>query len=171
MNDTALLITIAYSVVVVLGVIVAWIVWRSTRRPEPVDTEKLAERERTWLFVVVALLLGLLLATIFAVPYGKGAGDARTTVDVKGAQFAWEINPQTIPAGEPVEFRIEAADVNHGFGVYDPDHTFVFQVQAMPGRVQRITHTFERPGTYEVLCLEFCGVLHHRMIGRFEVRG
>ena len=171
MNDTALLIAIAYSVVVVLGVIVAWAIRRSTRRPQPVDTAQLAERERTWLFVVVALLLGLLLATIFAVPYGKGAGNARTTVDVTGTQFAWRIEPQTIPAGEPVEFRIRAGDVNHGFGVYDPGHTFVLQVQAMPGQVQHITHTFERPGTYEVLCLEFCGVLHHRMIGRFEVRG
>lgn len=171
MNDTALLIAVAYSVVVVLGSLAAVAVWRSTRRPEETDTEKLAERERTWLFVLVALLLGLLLATIFAVPYGTGAGDARAAVNVKAAQFAWELDRETVPLGEPVEFRISAVDVNHGFGVYDPDHTFVFQVQAMPGRVQRVTHTFERAGTYEILCLEFCGALHHRMIGRFVVRG
>lgn len=171
MNDTALLIAIAYSAAVVLGVIPAVVIWRSTRGPRETDVEKLAERERTWLLVVVALLLGLLLASIFAVPYGKGEGEARTTVNVKAAQFAWELDRETVPLGEPVEFRISAADVNHGFGVYDPERTFVFQVQAMPGRVQRITHTFERAGTYEILCLEFCGVLHHRMIGRFVVRG
>ena len=28
---------------------------------------------------------------------------------------------------------------------------------------------FERPGVYEVLCLEYCGVLHHGMVGAFTV--
>ncbi|CAF0701745.1 hypothetical protein MPNT_410011 [Candidatus Methylacidithermus pantelleriae] len=59
----------------------------------------------------------------------------------------------------PVEFLVRAADVNHGFGLYDPDGRLVAEVQAMPGYTNRLTYVFKKPGTYKVLCLEFCGVL------------
>lgn len=39
----------------------------------------------------------------------------------------------------------------------------------MPGYVNRLVHTFDRPGRYRLLCLEFCGVVHHDMVAEFEV--
>jgi cytochrome c oxidase subunit 2 len=39
----------------------------------------------------------------------------------------------------------------------------------MPGKTQKLVHTFSDPGTYEILCLEFCGVGHHKMTATFEV--
>ena len=68
-----------------------------------------------------------------------------------------------------VVFELTSADVNHGFGVYDADGVLLFQVQVIPGDVQEIVHTFERPGTYEILCLEYCGAAHHLMRNTFEV--
>jgi cytochrome c oxidase subunit 2 len=44
------------------------------------------------------------------------------------------------------------------------------QTQAMPGYMNRLRVTFDQPGTYTVLCLEFCGMAHHRMRGVVEVR-
>jgi cytochrome c oxidase subunit 2 len=44
-----------------------------------------------------------------------------------------------------------------------------FQAQVGADQTQKIVHTFHRPGTYEVLCLEFCGVDHHKMTTTFEV--
>ena len=44
------------------------------------------------------------------------------------------------------------------------------QTQAMPGYMNRLRVTFDQPGTYTVLCLEFCGMSHHRMRGVVEVR-
>ena len=39
----------------------------------------------------------------------------------------------------------------------------VAQTQAMPGYVNVLRYTFKEPGTYQVLCLEYCGVEHHDM--------
>lgn len=40
----------------------------------------------------------------------------------------------------------------------------------MPGREQRLVHTFHTPGTYTILCMEFCGVYHDRMRSQLVVR-
>jgi cytochrome c oxidase subunit 2 len=39
----------------------------------------------------------------------------------------------------------------------------VAQTQAMPGYVNKLQVRFTKPGDYEVLCLEYCGVAHHGM--------
>jgi cytochrome c oxidase subunit 2 len=44
------------------------------------------------------------------------------------------------------------------------------QTQAMPGYVNRLRMVFAQPGTYTVLCLEFCGMSHHRMRAVVEVQ-
>lgn len=66
-------------------------------------------------------------------------------------------------------FRGTRSDVNHGFGICDAAGTLVAQTQAMPGYVNRLTHVFAVPGTYQVLCLEYCGLVHHNMIAEINV--
>lgn len=90
-------------------------------------------------------------------------------VDAIGYQWWWELSTDRVQAGQPVEFRLTSGDVNHGFGIYDENLRLVAQAQAMPGYVNRLVHTFDRPGRYRLLCLEFCGVVHHDMVAEFEV--
>ena len=40
----------------------------------------------------------------------------------------------------------------------------------MPGYVNRLRVRFDRPGTYPVMCLEYCGMSHHVMRGVIEVQ-
>ena len=101
-------------------------------------------------------------------PYSAPAG-AGQVVHATGYQWYWEFDRNAVMAGKPVEFRVTSADVNHGFGLYDESGTLVAQTQAMPGYVNRLTHVFEKPGTYRVLCLEYCGVAHHGMIAEIAV--
>jgi cytochrome c oxidase subunit 2 len=168
-GGTATVIAILYLVLVVLGVGISIAVWRSTRRRKQVDQKKLERRERGWMVVVVVLLVALLFGTIFFIPYNESIGADGQVVTVEARQFAWEIRPDTIVAGRPVEFQTTAIDVNHGFGVYDDDYTFLFQIQVIPGRTSNVVYTFDDPGTYQVLCMEFCGFAHHLMITTFEV--
>lgn len=175
MSQTAAIISVAYAVAVVIGSVIAIAVWRSTRRAAAVagerESESYSRREGVWLVVVLAALFALLLATIFYVPYGETAGADKQVVRVTGVQFAWAIDPAVVQAGRPVEFLLRTSDVNHGFGVYSEGGVLAFQAQVIPGRTQKVVHTFEKPGTYTVLCLEFCGVDHHRMTTTIEVRG
>jgi cytochrome c oxidase subunit 2 len=60
--------------------------------------------------------------------------------------------------------------VNHGYGLYDPENTLVAQVQAMPGYVNRLRIRLEKPGIYNVFCLEYCGLTHSIMRTSLEVK-
>ncbi len=172
MSPTALVITISYSIAVVIGSVISFAVWASTnpKQDEAGDARaRHARQETVWLFVVLAALFALLMATIFYVPYGTSAGQGKQIVRVTGVQFAWAIDPVEVKVGVPVEFLASATDVNHGFGVYDPDGALIFQAQVVPGQTQKVVWTFEKTGRHEVICLEFCGQKHHEMISSFEV--
>jgi cytochrome c oxidase subunit 2 len=69
-----------------------------------------------------------------------------------------------------VVFRVTGADVNHGFGVYNENLELVTQVQAMPGYTNKLVYTFDQPGKYRILCLEYCGLAHHAMMGELNVK-
>jgi cytochrome c oxidase subunit 2 len=177
-NPTALAIAISYSAVCLLAVVFLLVIWRSTharrerreRGDDDVDTARLAHGEKIWFVIAVAALGVLLLATIPFTPYGQGSATAdEQRVEVNGAQFAWITDPNTLEAGRPVRFAVTASDVNHGFGVYNDDDVMLLQVQAVPDHTTEVTYTFKVPGTYQIVCLEFCGVNHHNMIGTFEV--
>lgn len=169
MNSTAVLIAVAYGVVTVLGAGVFLLLWRSTQKGGEIDTQQLARREKGWLVLVVGGLVALLLATIFFTPYGESAPPGAQVVNVEARQFAFIVEPGTIRAGEPVEFRLTTPDVNHGFGVYTEDDKLVLQAQVVPDYVTKVVHTFDEPGTYKLLCLEYCGLDHHGMLGKIEV--
>ena len=170
MSQTAVVITVSYLIAVAVGSAISLAVWRSTLSNQLDAGERgWHERETTWLLVVIVALVALLLGTIFFVPYGDSAGPGKQVVRVTGVQFAWAITPDSVRAGVPVEFLLTTRDVNHGYGIYDPDGVLLTQAQVVPGRTQRLVWTFETPGTYEVRCMEFCGVRHHEMNSSFEV--
>jgi cytochrome c oxidase subunit 2 len=86
-----------------------------------------------------------------------------------GYQWRWELSRTEVIAGQPVEFRITSADVNHGFGIYDTNLRLVAQTQAMPGYTNTLRHTFDAEGTYRILCMEYCGLAHHNMVTEIKV--
>ena len=174
MGTTATIIAVSYSVAALLAT--AFMVWiaLSTRRrrrrdeAEP-DQHALRERERAWFAIVVVLLAALLFATIFFTPYGRTAGPNAQVERIKAVQFAWLVPGTPIHAGTPVEFQLTSADVNHGFAVYTAGGRLLFMVQVMPKQTQKYVYTFAKPGTYTILCLEFCGVGHAHMQGQLRV--
>jgi cytochrome c oxidase subunit II len=155
----------------VVVLVIGGLVWNSTiGSNRQIDADKLGQRETTWFGIVVVLLVGLLFATIFFTPYGRGeSGSTRQTMDVTAEQFAFLMPGKTVKAGEPVEFRLTSKDVSHGFAVFNSRHEFLFQVQVTPGKTQLYRYTFHKPGTYTVECFEYCGVGHDKMAGTFTV--
>ncbi|NQY59474.1 MAG: cytochrome C oxidase subunit I, partial [Cognatishimia sp.] len=84
-------------------------------------------------------------------------------------QWWWDTDTTEIPLGQQVEFRVTSEDVNHGLGIYNDEMRLLVQVQAMPNYTNSIVYTFDEPGTYQILCMEFCGIAHHDMTYEFEV--
>jgi cytochrome c oxidase subunit 2 len=145
---------------------------RSSLREVPLeDVRRSAYRlRRFWLAFLIVLLGGAVGGSLFLLPYSAG-DEARATVKVSGGQFYWSLSPTTVAAGSDVTFDVSSVDVNHGFGVYDPDGQLLGSVQAMPGYHNRLELELKKPGTYLLSCLEFCGVKHHEMTREFEVSG
>lgn len=139
-----------------------------------IDAERVrdvAYRARPAWLAFLALLLGsVVCASLFFMPYSRADDPAATaTVKVIGGQFYWSMTPERVPAGTEVRFAVTSADVNHGFGIYDPDGVLIGNVQAMPGYTNELVLGLDEPGSYLVSCLEFCGVKHHEMAREFEV--
>jgi cytochrome c oxidase subunit 2 len=158
----------------------------STRRERTVEYAK-ATRVRIVFFVsLAAILVTFLVLTLPHLPYTVDARAPDRIVHAVGKQYAWSLTEQigptlatwdrdfspvvTVPARAQIEFRVTTLDVNHGFSLYAPDGHLIGQTQAMPGYMNRLRVTFDQPGTYTVLCLEFCGMSHHRMRGVIEVK-
>jgi len=140
----------------------------------PGTTEDIAASGARWrrmtLWGLVVLFVPTVAFSLTKLPYGgRETAPAAVVVQATGHQWAWELSPSTVPAGQPVEIRVTGADVNHGFGVYDTNDRLVTQTQAMPGFTNVIRYTFGTPGTYRILCLEYCGLGHHTMTSQLTV--
>ena len=166
--------------------IVFGIVARSTNVQRDVSYAR-ASRLRLLFFASLSVILLVFLAlTLPRLPYPVEASTPERIVLATGKQYAWSLSESTaptlenwettyspsaaVPVGSTVEFRVTTLDVNHGFSLYTPDVHLMAQTQAMPGYVNRLRLRFDKPGTYTVLCLEFCGMAHHRMRGLVDVR-
>jgi cytochrome c oxidase subunit 2 len=76
-----------------------------------------------------------------------------------GKVFSYLPAKMTVPAGSTVHFSITSPDVVHGFQIVGTN----VNAMVVPGEVNHITHTFTKPGTYLVLCNEYCGSGHEFM--------
>lgn len=134
-----------------------------------------AYRMRTWLFgLALIVLIAANYDTLGKLPYvssmsASSSAAAVQPVEAVAEQWAWNIAPNAFRVGQTAEFHVTSKDVNHGFALYDPDLHIVAQVQAMPGYINVLRYTFTAPGTYQVMCLEYCGVAHHQMTAEIKV--
>jgi cytochrome c oxidase subunit II len=159
----------------------------STRHSQEMDYHAAYGVRKKVFFIVLAILLAGLGLTLGKMPYPRENQIPDKVVFVVGKQFSFGISetpitndqeyeattyaaPVQLPLGSLVEFRVTSFDVNHGFGVYSSDGHLLGQTQAMPGYVNRLRLRFSQPGRYTVLCLELCGMDHHRMRGVFDVK-
>ncbi|HJM83336.1 MAG TPA: cytochrome C oxidase subunit II [Nitrospinota bacterium] len=160
---------IAWSITLWLTIILAvtylYVAMKSGDAADASSVAGAAGSLRTWLFAMLAFaFVPVTLMTTADLPYGAGASTGKAqVVNVKGFQWYWEMDQEEVKAGIPVLFKVEAADVNHGFAIYDEDNVLITQTQAMPGYTNNLKVTFTKPGTYKFLCLEYCGRQHHAM--------
>jgi cytochrome c oxidase subunit II len=127
-----------------------------------------AYRMRIWLFALASLvLIGITYQSLGKLPYVSSLGQRSMAgiqrVEAVSEQWSWTITPTAFVVGQTAEFHVTSTDVNHGFALYDPQMHIVAQTQAMPGYTNILRYTFTEPGTYQVLCLEYCGLGHHVM--------
>lgn len=126
---------------------------------------------------VVLPTVAMTALLIWGLPAGDAlrnpsAGGTPFDVQVRGHQWWWEVsypgeaqapardaNDIHIPAGQPVRFTIESADVIHSFWV----PRLGGKIDAIPGRANVLWLQADEPGEYAGTCAEFCGLEHAGM--------
>ncbi len=67
-----------------------------------------------------------------------------------------------VRVGQPVKLVLTSRDVIHSFFVPE----FRIKQDVVPGRATEIWFDAEKPGQYQILCAEYCGLSHSYMRGR-----
>ena len=88
---------------------------------------------------------------------------------------AWAFNDGTgdpvpnvqVPVGARIAFVITSVDTIHGLRISE----VAVNAMVIPGQITRVVAEFDEPGQYQIICHEFCGLLHHNMYATVEVTG
>ena len=154
-----------------LALVFLRVVWTSNSQAPYEEVARRAYSYRGvlfWLVIVAGVVITIATLMPWPHPSLAATGNAQV-VDAQASQWHWQLSNSDLRSGEPVEFRVTSTDVNHGFGIYDSSMRMLAQVQAMPGYTNKLRYTFEQPGEYRILCMEYCGVAHHAMMATLTV--
>ncbi len=127
--------------------------------------------ELTWTFIplVIAMVMFVWASAVYfqiTTPPSNAM-----EIYVVGKRWMWkaqhisgqrEINELHVPVGQPVKLVIGSEDVLHSY--YIP--AFRVKMDAVPGRYTTMWFEATKAGSYHLLCAEFCGMSHSKMIGR-----
>ena len=91
-------------------------------------------------------------------PVGVDSKDPAGKDDITAPTMAVLVN-------RPVEVILRSKDVTHSFSVRE----LRLKQDAVPGMITRLHFTAEKTGTYEIACMELCGLGHYKMRSFLEV--
>ncbi len=79
----------------------------------------------------------------------------------------WSFTPNEVhvPVGSQVTVYATSADLLHGYKLQNTN----LNMMLIPGQVSTLTTTFTKPGTYNFICHEYCGIQHQNMFGKIIV--
>jgi cytochrome c oxidase subunit 2 len=130
--------------------------------------------EITWTAIPAVLVAAMSVFSGVVLAQAEDIPDEHAVIHVTGQQFAWSFtyeNPDrtlgelVLKEDEPVELVLTAKDVIHSFWVPE----FRMKQDAVPGVETRTVVTPTKPGTYDVVCTELCGLGHGTMRARARV--
>ena len=101
----------------------------------------------------------------FSAPGVKTNADGSVTVSVVAGMFSFDPDPIEVPAERPITFRLTSRDLIHGFQVIGTNAN----AMVVPGYVSQFTVAF-KAGEYAIACNEYCGIMHHQMVGKLIVK-
>ena len=122
--------------------------------------------------VGLAVLRGIDVPTCFTdfPPFKEGKviqkGEKEYEVHLLSKMWVFEPARIEIPAGSKVTIYTTSIDVLHGFHIEGK----AVNLMSIPGAVNKMEVVFNKPGTYKIICNEYCGVGHPAMYGEIIVK-
>ncbi len=137
------------------------------------------DKTEKWIFISTVLLMGVFIFSIQyakskyksnvpeCLPYDKAYLEPKVnkldehTYQVFCVSQMWSFLPAEIkiPAGSEVDFYLTSKDVVHGFNIAQKN----VNMMGVYGSVNKTTVKFDKPGVYDIICHEYCGLAHQNM--------
>lgn len=137
------------------------------------------DKSEKTVFIITVMTIGLFVSSLLysknkykadvpeCIPYNKTYTTPRInklndkTYQVFAVAQMWQFQPAEIkiPAGSEVDFYLTSQDVVHGFNIAEKN----VNMMAIYGNINKTSVKFEEPGTYNIVCHEYCGIGHQNM--------
>jgi cytochrome c oxidase subunit 2 len=114
----------------------------------------------------LAILMTLAAFTVNTTSALRKASPNDLRVNIIGKRWWWAVeypslrittaNEIHVPAGQPLELRVDSDNVIHSFWVPE----LAGKMDAVPGQHNYLRFTATKPGKYRGLCAEYCGTQH-----------
>jgi cytochrome c oxidase subunit 2 len=140
--------------------------------PEPEQVHGNTKLEVGWTLIPALILFSIAIPTIKTIFDLSQRPKHALNITVVGHQFWWEYryddlgivsaNELNIPAGVPVELKLQSVDVIHSYWI----PPLAGKTDVIPGRTNHMSFEADKPGTYLGQCTEFCGLSHANMRAR-----
>jgi cytochrome c oxidase subunit 2 len=168
---------------VLIIVVMFWFMWKYRRVSHVSDTQGPTHHtplEVTWTVIPLILVVGIFWIGMKGYIQLRNAPLNSYEVHVTAQQWSWNFTHPNgvseavllLPLSEPeqgnprpVKLLMQSQDVLHSF--YVPH--FRVKHDVVPGRVTSLWFEPLKPGLYDVICAEFCGRDHSRMMTKIEV--
>ncbi|RYY14727.1 MAG: cytochrome C oxidase subunit II [Chitinophagaceae bacterium] len=139
----------------------------------------LIDKSEKYIITITGVVLALFVFSILyakdkyksdlpeCLPYDKAYAEPKvikmddSTYQVFAVAQMWMFEPSEIyvPVGSEVDFFLTSKDVVHGFNIALKN----VNMTAIYGNINKTTVKFDKPGVYEIVCHEYCGIGHHNM--------
>ena len=159
----------------VVGLMVFFVV-RYARRPGVGPTKTVTHNTALEIFwsAIPLLIVGVIFWQGFAAyMVMQTAPQGCYEIRVSARQWNWQFTYPNgysdenlhVPVDEPVKLIMTSEDVNHGLSI----PAFRVKMDLVPGRYTSTWFRAVRPGTYPLLCTEYCGDEHSDMLAAVVV--
>lgn len=153
-----------------------WFIFRYNRKRHPVaeDIRDNWKLELTWTIIPIIIALSMFFIGWSSYQGLRTVPKDALEIDVIAVQFAWIFqypnkkesdNLLMVPQGKAIKLNITSEDVIHSLFI----PAFRIKMDAVRGMR---THTWfyaDKPGTYTILCAEYCGTGHADMTATLRI--
>ena len=147
--------------------------YRREKHPHPADIEGSKWLEITWTVVPTLIVLTMFYYGLTGFDFLKKIPPGAMEVKVIARQWSWLFEYENgikstdlrVPVNKPVKLVLTSLDVIHGF--YAP--AFRVKQDAVPGMTTYLWFQPTETGTFDVMCSQYCGLEHSRMLTQILV--
>jgi cytochrome c oxidase subunit 2 len=147
--------------------------YRKARSPQPAEIPGHSGLEVLWIALATLLVLTMFFYGVAGFNVLRGAPKDSMTVKVDSRQWAWSFEyPNGLkssdliaPVGRNLHLVMSSRDVIHSF--YVP--ALRIKQDTVPGMTTYAWFKAPQPGSYDILCAEYCGERHSAMMAKLIV--